>query len=439
MKARTVLAHGVFDVLHIGHLRYLKEARRYGERLIVSVTSDRFVNKGPGRPHFPAEVRAEMIRHLCFIDEVVISDYPTAIHMIERFKPDFYVKGPEYKDAAKDVTGGILAEKEAVESYGGKVVFTDTPVCSSSELLNRYLNNWTKSQREIIQEVRSLGGYGAVLKALTKIKEELDVCVIGECIMDIYRYVEPQGVASKHPCLSTRLISESIFGGGAWAIEAHLAEFCRVKLVESGITHKKIRYIDVNTGHRLFEVTDHPRELPIKELPPHNLLIVADFGHGLVNSIPKTDAFLALNVQTNSSNFGFNRFTKHSVFDYLVLDKRELELAYNDRTSDIEELAARAQLDTPGRVAVTAGSEGSIMIKSGEIIKCSAFADKVIDATGAGDAYFALTSLLVATKADPILTMFLGNVFAGLKTQIVGNKEPVSRASLLKACDALLR
>ena len=97
-KKRVVLCHGVFDVLHLGHIKHFENAKKFGDILVVSVTSDRYVNKGIGRPHFSLEHRMLAISSLSIVDFVVPSDYPTAIKNIELIKPNFYVKGPDYKN-----------------------------------------------------------------------------------------------------------------------------------------------------------------------------------------------------------------------------------------------------------------------------------------------------------------------------------------------------
>ena len=88
---RVVLAHGTFDLLHLGHVRYLEEARRQGDVLVVTVTADQFVNKGPGRPVFLAELRAEMLAALSCVEIVAVNQAPTAVNVIECLKPDVYV------------------------------------------------------------------------------------------------------------------------------------------------------------------------------------------------------------------------------------------------------------------------------------------------------------------------------------------------------------
>jgi len=106
-------------------LQHLKEAKALGGWLVVSVTSDQKVNKGPGRPLFTENQRAEMLRALRCVDSVVVVNH--AIEAIQLLHPDIYVKGSEYE--------GNLPERSLVESYGGRVVFTKSPIYSSTKLI----------------------------------------------------------------------------------------------------------------------------------------------------------------------------------------------------------------------------------------------------------------------------------------------------------------
>jgi rfaE bifunctional protein nucleotidyltransferase chain/domain len=121
----VVQAHGAFDLLHLGHVRHLTAARKYGGVLIVTVTADRFINKGPGRPVFTETLRAEMLAALEFVDWVAINDAPDAVNAINCIQPDIYAKGKDYENPEGDVTGKIIAEREAVEAFGGRLVITD--------------------------------------------------------------------------------------------------------------------------------------------------------------------------------------------------------------------------------------------------------------------------------------------------------------------------
>ncbi len=143
MRARSegksvVLAHGVFDLLHLGHVRHLEAARKLGDILIVTVTGDEFVRKGPGRPVFAQTMRAEMLAALDYVDWTGINRAPTADPLIEAIQPDVYVKGSDYADPSFDVTSNITHEKELTEKHGGRLHFTDEVTFSSSGRINEY-------------------------------------------------------------------------------------------------------------------------------------------------------------------------------------------------------------------------------------------------------------------------------------------------------------
>src|SRR6516225_11826995 len=150
----VVQAHGTFDLLHLGHVRHLEAARKLGDVLIVTITADRFVNKGPGRPVFGAEMRAEMLATLEYVDWVAINDAADAASAIERIRPSIYVKGQDYRYPEGDITGKITLERRVVEAHGGRMHFTDEVTFSSSELINRYLNVFEPHIRDHLDTLR---------------------------------------------------------------------------------------------------------------------------------------------------------------------------------------------------------------------------------------------------------------------------------------------
>src|SRR5262245_23972395 len=154
-RGRTVVqCHGVFDLLHIGHIRHFQEAKKSGQILVVSLTPDRYVNKGPHRPVFTETLRAEAIASLDGVDYVTINQWPTAVEAIELIRPNVYAKGADYADAATDHTGGITLERRAVEGVGGTLVFTDEITFSSSTLLNRHMSMFSKEVNDYLAEFR---------------------------------------------------------------------------------------------------------------------------------------------------------------------------------------------------------------------------------------------------------------------------------------------
>lgn len=143
-----------FDFLHIGHKKHLQKAREYGDRLIVSVTSDRWVCKGIGRPIFSESQRMEMIGALRFVDNVILSDHENAVTVIKTVRPSFFCKGEDYLNG--DKTGNLDKERAAVEAVGGRlVIITNDIVYSSTEIITGEL-----LQRRIREAKPKLRGVG---------------------------------------------------------------------------------------------------------------------------------------------------------------------------------------------------------------------------------------------------------------------------------------
>ena len=120
------LCHGVFDLVHLGHIRHIQAARNEGDVVMVTITADHYVNKGPGRPIFPENMRAEMLASLANVDWVGINHTSSAEPVLDTVRPDIYVKGSDYENPEDDITGKIKSERDAVERHGGRIVFTAT-------------------------------------------------------------------------------------------------------------------------------------------------------------------------------------------------------------------------------------------------------------------------------------------------------------------------
>ncbi|HVS21267.1 MAG TPA: adenylyltransferase/cytidyltransferase family protein [Pyrinomonadaceae bacterium] len=128
---RVVFANGCFDVLHVGHTRYLEGARALGDLLVVAVNSDEQVRKqkGEGRPLMPQEQRAEMVASLQAVDLVTIFDEPTVEQLLLALQPDIHAKGTDY-------TEDTVPERDVVRSFGGRVAIVGDPKDhSSSEMI----------------------------------------------------------------------------------------------------------------------------------------------------------------------------------------------------------------------------------------------------------------------------------------------------------------
>jgi rfaE bifunctional protein nucleotidyltransferase chain/domain len=163
---RIVQCHGVFDLLHPGHIRHFREAKSQGDLLVVTLTPDRFVNKGPGRPAFTEALRLETLAALLDVDYVVLNDSPDAISAIRKIRPAVYVKGMEYQNHAEDVTGKIAEEARAVEEMGGTIYYTNDIVFSSSSLLNRYFDSVPPKVAEFLSLLKQDHSEDDILKKI---------------------------------------------------------------------------------------------------------------------------------------------------------------------------------------------------------------------------------------------------------------------------------
>lgn len=132
----VALCHGCFDLLHCGHVLHLEEAKAIADRLVVTVTPDRYVNKGSGRPVFPAQERLYLLSSLRVVDGVALNEWPTAVETMSVIRPDVFVKGVDYigVDNAE-----FRAEQEAAAALGIEFYFTKTAKMSTTDILEQIL------------------------------------------------------------------------------------------------------------------------------------------------------------------------------------------------------------------------------------------------------------------------------------------------------------
>lgn len=143
-EGRTVAhCHGCFDILHAGHLRHFEQARAMADVLIVTVTPDRFVNKGAGRPLFPEHLRAELVGGLGAVDWVAVNEWASAVPTIALLRPDLFVKGMEYELRTTETNPNFTAEAEAIAATGGRVAFTRGFTLSSTAAFRRLVDGGT--------------------------------------------------------------------------------------------------------------------------------------------------------------------------------------------------------------------------------------------------------------------------------------------------------
>ena len=222
---KIVHCHGVFDLLHIGHIKHFEEAKSFGDILVVSITPDEFVNKGPGRPAFTTKLRLHALASLEAVDYVIANKWPTAIEIIKELKPNIYCKGPDYKNPMDDITGKITEEEDAVNAVGGKISYTEDVTFSSSSLLNRFGDLHSNEQETFIKSISDSYSFDEIKLKIEELKK-LKVLIIGETIIDQYVFCEALGKSGKEPVLVLRDLESEEYLGGSIATARHLSEFC---------------------------------------------------------------------------------------------------------------------------------------------------------------------------------------------------------------------
>ena len=223
---RVVLCHGVFDLLHIGHIRYFRQAAQMGDVLIVTVTPDKWVDKGAHRPAFSEVLRVEGVASQRGVDHAAISKWATAEKLLDFLKPDVYVKGSDFTSIDTDPTGKLRLEAEACKKLGIELKFTEDIVFSSTTLINEFMSSFPKEVQEYLKVFRSRYSIEDIEHLFDKM-QKLKVTVVGDTILDDYQYCSPLGMASKEPVIAFNHLDGDLFAGGVLAIANHLSNLVK--------------------------------------------------------------------------------------------------------------------------------------------------------------------------------------------------------------------
>ncbi len=127
-----VYCHGVFDIMHVAHVHHLEQAKREGDVLIVTLTTDEFVSRGTGRPIFDQNLRLIMMASLEIVDFVAVNKAPNSVELIKLLRPHVYVKG---EDSKANPTEGLKMEMKAIEEVGGRTIFTKSLPIHSTHII----------------------------------------------------------------------------------------------------------------------------------------------------------------------------------------------------------------------------------------------------------------------------------------------------------------
>jgi rfaE bifunctional protein kinase chain/domain/rfaE bifunctional protein nucleotidyltransferase chain/domain len=467
-KLRIVLCHGVFDVVHPGHLRHLVYAKSQADLLIVSITPDAFIKKGVYRPHFPQNLRALNLAALEMVDFVVIDQHETPVNLIKKLRPNLFAKGSEYGTLANPKTA---EEVNALEGYGGRILFTPGDVVfSSTNLIQEKGGEFPLRIRDIVDAEdisRNL-----VLDSIENLNAR--VLVVGDTIVDRIVSCVSIGGQTKTPTLSIRQESSTDFVGGAAIVASHLsaagasvkflsvvgedaeAKFVERQLENNGVESLLLRdesrpttlkQVFESQGYRLLKV-DTLDNRPIEEKLStrieseianqyYDIIVFSDFRHGMF--IKSRIASWVRNVRTSAMKVAdsqvasrWGNITEFQEFDLVTPNEKEARFALGDQESTVANLALAIRRASNSKVAfLKLGDKGMLAVDrtSNEqlgVFPVPAMTKDVVDAVGSGDALLAYGLLSLYKSKDYRIAGIVGSAAGALACENLGNV-PIGR------------
>ena len=321
-------------------------------------------------------------------------------------KPDFYSKGKEYQKLNDDVTKKIKKEIDEVKKNNGKVIYTDEVTFSSSKILNDFQLYLNKNQTNELKNLKKKYNFDNIRNKFQKFKK-LKVLVIGELIVDKYNYCEPLGKSGKDPIMMFKKMKVyQLWEVGA--VANNISQFCNnVKIISylgksytnknfidknlnkkikksflyiNGPTIQKEKYIDKNSGNKIFgfynfddSFLDEKSQKKLtnilkKELPKYDIVIAANYGHGLINNrianlISRKTKFLVVNSQINAANILHHNLNLFRNTTCTIINEGELRHEMRDKHSRLEQLMKNLSVNLKTKfIVVTRGDNGSKLL-----------------------------------------------------------------------------
>jgi len=397
-SSKIVLASGVFDLVHPGHIRHLMYAKEKADILIVGVTSDRFVSKGEDRPHVPQDLRAMNLAVLEFVDYVVIDDNKKPLSLIGLLQPDYYCKGYEYSPENRETN---IEEVELVTRYGGEVLYTPGDIVySSSKLIDAFPVDIKFDK--LLALMHSEDITFDKLRFHLNLMKYRKIHVVGDTIVDSQTNCTMIGAQAKTPTISALFENKWDFVGGAGVVSKHLKAagadvvfttvlgnddlrlFVCNDLEENGIMVKAVIDSTRQTTNKNVMIVDGYRILKVDTVDNRTIsngildnirrciekstaeaMIFSDFRHGIFNrrtineltgAIPK-GIFKVADSQVATR---WGNITEFKGFDLVTPNEREARFSLADQDSGIRALAS----DLYDKVEC-----GTLMLKLGSTVK----------------------------------------------------------------------
>ncbi len=476
-KDKIAMCHGVFDLVHPGHIRHLVFAKSKTNKLIVSITSDFHIKKSSHRPYVPQQLRAENLAALEFVDYVLIDTKEKPLQNILKIKPDLFVKGYEY--ISGQVNPNTQEEINLINSYGGEFLYTPGDyVLSSSKIIEN-----EKPDLSLVKLKSLLDGekikFDKIYKSLENFKN-IKVLVVGDTIIDSYVKTSLIGSNAKTPTFSVKYLEETNYLGGAGVVAMHmkaaganvsfcstigddrLGKFVKTQLKKNGIKDLTLKSNKPTTEKKYF-IADNYRLLKVDTVdnsPESNLLqveiskiiknfkngivIFSDFRHGIFNkeSIPNYIKALNKNVLKVADSQVASRWGNildFSGFDLITPNEKEARFSMADQDSSVRPLASALYEKAKCKYLILKlGSRGIITLRRKikpndyrSFFVIDALENNAIDPVGCGDGLLAYSSLGLYSSKDPLVASMLGSVSSALVSRTDGNN-PVSYKKVIE-------
>ncbi len=477
-----VMCHGVFDLVHPGHIRHLVYAKEKADILIASLTADLHITKAHHRPFVPQDLRALNLAALEMVDYVIIDSNPTPLENIGRLQPDYFAKGYEY------VNGGLnpktQQEVEVLESYGGEILFTPGDIVySSSHLIETEPPDIAIEKLLVLMEAE-----GLTFDRLRQILEQFEgreVHVVGDTIVDSLTYTTMIGGMTKTPTPSVRFDNRVDFIGGAAVVAKHLRaagakvtfstvlgddvlkDFVLEGLASAGVDLLPIIDHARPTTHKNAYVCEDYRLLKVDTLDnrsisdaqadqiagnidkvPIRAVVFSDFRHGIFNrrTIPRLTSAIpagAFRVADSQVASRWGNILEFKGFDLLTPNEREARFSLADQDTGVRPLAAKLHEEADAKtVILKLGDRGVLTCRAGKegdprtFFVVDSFVDRVVDAVGAGDALLAYATLSMLVEPSEVAASILGSLAAALECEADGNL-PIGPTDVLRKLKAV--
>ena len=478
---KVILCHGVFDVVHPGHVRHLAYAKSKADILIASVTEDKFINKGAYRPHIPEKIRALNLAAFEMVDYVFIDDQATPINSLELIKPDYFAKGFEYTN--NSLPPATLDEKAVVEKYGGQMLFTPGDVVySSSKFIDLFAPRVELEKLSLLMDSDKL--HFSDLRNIVNNLNKHSVHVVGDTIVDTYTRTTLIGGQTKTPTFSVLKDQEDDYIGGAAIVARHLAaagakvyfstvlgddsykDFVLNGLKKSNIVTLPIidktrpttnKNVFISSGYRLLKV-DTLDNRPIFQNDINEIseqikntnaqaVVFSDFRHGIfseqsisqfITSIPK-NLFSVADSQVASR---WGNILDFKGFDLITPNEREARFALADQDATVGSLSGKiCSLSKCKLLFMKLGEKGLLINKSKtknerSYFSIDSFASHVSDAVGAGDALLAYSTLSLMENKSEVAAAIIGSIAAACECECDGNI-PITPEKVLRKLDSI--